>query len=159
MISIQKISIRIIYSIILLFLFSCSNNKSPKEQNEDLSYDFEVLYRYQGEENYKEDKYRKMLSSDTIYFIIESEFQNNFLVINAEDKNIFNGEVRTEPSSGVAEEIKVGCFRGINNITVQIDKGPKINFDIINKEHNIIGIRKKADRVSIVFYKKVPMFD
>lgn len=162
MTSIQRININVLemkYIHILLILVTACNTQNKKETGNRTLYDFEILYRYQGEENYGDDRFRNKLSSDTLYFIVESNFNNDYLVISTKEKDIFKGKVDTEPSSGVANGINVGEIENINNISIAINEGPVINFELIKKENNIIGIRKQENKVSIVFYKKVPVFD
>ena len=145
--------------VLLLFSFSCSFQKNETSKvSVDTIYDFEVLYRFQGEENFNDDKYRYKISPDSLYFIVESEFKNDRIIINSHKKEIFSEIVNTEPSSGIAKEIIIGGFKNGDNITIRINSGQPITFSLLKKEHNIIGIRKAEDKVSILFYKKVPAF-
>jgi len=145
--------------ILLLFSVSCNlRNDENSNATTEITYDFEVLYRFQGEMNNLDDKYRNKISSDSLYFIIESNFRNDTIVIESDKKEVYRGIVNTEPSSGVAEGITIGDIGNIDDLMIRINTGPPINFMLIKKEHNIIGIRKQENKVSILFYKKVPVF-
>lgn len=145
--------------VFLLFSVSCSSyNNEISKTNLDTVYDFEVLYRFQGEENIKDDKYRYKISADSLYLIIESDFKNDSIIIETEKKEIYKGVVNTDPSSGVAKEIIIGGIKNIEDIIIKINSGQPISFALLKKEHNIIGIRKTENKVSILFYKKVPVF-
>jgi len=145
--------------IILISLFSC--NSKHKENNTTSIfelYDFEIFYTYQGLENKINDKYRKRLSSDTLYLIFQSNFSNDFLTIDANNKNVFSGKILTEPSSGIAGDLKIGQIEKIKYLSISINNSPTVQFELINKSHNIIGIEKNENKVSILFYKEVPVF-
>lgn len=144
---------------ILLFSISCSSkiDESRKTSYETV-YDFEVLYRFQGEKNANVDKERYKISSDSLYFIFESHFKNDIVSIGTAKKVFFKGVVNTEPSSGVAKEVITGGLGNGEEILIRINSGQPIAFTLLNKEHNIIGIRKAEEKVSILFYKKVPSF-
>ncbi len=145
--------------LLLLFSVSCSSPKNENSKiNFDSIYDYEVLYRFQGEDNIIDDKYRYKISSDSLYFIVESDFKNDKIIINSNEKEIYSGTVNTELSSGIAKEIIIGGIENGENITITINSGQPITFPLLKKEHNIIGIRKKESKVSILFYKKVPVF-
>jgi hypothetical protein len=148
------------YLLILPFiLFACSfQNIEESKKVIDPIYDFEVLYRHQGEDIVKEDKYRYKISSDSLYCIIESNFNNDTIVIESGKNLIYKGIVNTEPSSGVAKEIIIGDIENMKNLIIRINSGPPINFMLLKKEYNIIGIRKRENKVSVLFYKKVPVF-
>jgi len=146
---------------LLLFLFmACSNPKNEgikKEKN--ISYDYEVLYGYQGKKNFKNDKYRYKISFDTLYILIESGFENDLITITSNKKCVLKEKVSTNHSSGLAKEIKFGNIADLKNICFRINSGPLITIELIKKEHNIIGIRKQKHKISVVFYKKIPLFD
>ncbi|HBH48079.1 MAG TPA: hypothetical protein DDX98_05535, partial [Bacteroidales bacterium] len=66
--------------------------------------------------------------------------------------------VNTEASSGIAQGITIGNIENVKNLIIRINSGPQINFSLIKKDHNIIGITKFKNKVSILFYKKVPIY-
>lgn len=146
--------------LILLFLFACSTGRKEHRINESkgVLYNYEILYKYQGVENKISDIHRYKLSSDTLYFILESFFNNDTVTILSRDLNIFDGQITTEPSTGLAESINVGDIKNLKEISLKINSGPQITFELVNKEHNIIGISKDKDKIEIVFYKEVPAF-
>ena len=47
----------------------------------------------------------------------------------------------------------------INNLLVRLNGSPWIYVETSKKEYNLIGIRKKSEKIQIVFYKEVPVFD
>ena len=143
--------------LVFIFVFAC-NMQSNKKVERDLLYDYEVLYRYQGEENIKDDKYRQKLSPDTLYMIFESEFHNDVLVVYSNSTNVFDDKINTEPSSGLAKELKFH-FKDLSNLSFNINNGPLINIELLRKDHNIVGVRKENKKISVVFYKKVPTFE
>ena len=145
--------------IILLLSVSCNSQKNESfKTNFATIYDFEILYHFQEEENFPDDKYRYLISSDSIYFLIETVFTNDTLIIETEKREIFRGVVNTEPSSGIAAGIVTRRIENIEAITLRINSGQPITFNLLRKEHNIVGIRKTEKKVSILFYKKVPIF-
>jgi hypothetical protein len=145
--------------IILLFSISCrSQVKESSKANYETVYDFEVLYRFQGEKNVNVDKNRYKISSDSLYFILESHFDKDLVSIGTEKKVLFKGIVETEQSSGVAREVIIWGLENGEEVLIRINSGQPIAFKLINKEHNIIGIRKTEEKVSILFYKEVPSF-
>jgi hypothetical protein len=156
-ININTMKLRYIFILLVVFI-SCT---SPKKNNEEIGnrvlYDFEILYRYQLEDNNSNDL-REKLSPDSLYFLIESYFQNDYIEISSVQKDIFKGEVNTESSSGVAHWLSIGNIEDINNLSIEINSGPIINFELVKKENNLIGIRKEENKISIVFYKKAPTF-
>lgn len=162
MISIQRTNIKSIkmkfIPILFLFFIACTAQSNREETKSRVLYDFEILYRYQGEENFANDKLREKLSLDSLYFIIESNFNDDNIEIYTNQKNVFKGKATTEPSTGVARNVKVGNT-GVKDISIAINNGPMITFELIKKENNIIGIRKKKNMVSIIFYKRVPVFE
>ncbi len=162
MISIQRTNIKSIkmkfIPILFVFFIACTAQSNKEETKNKVLYDFEILYRYQGEKNFANDKLREKLSLDSLYFIIESNFKNDNIEIYADQKNVFKGNATTKPSTGVARDVKIGNT-GVKNISIAINNGSIIRFELIKKENNIIGIRKHENMVSIIFYKKVPVFE
>lgn len=141
----------------MFVLNSCFRNTKFK-QDQDISYDFEVLYRYQGEDMHSDSKTRELLSKDTVFLIIESEFLNRKVEILTRERLLFSGRVSTEQSSGVADVLQIEKREIQEEISIQIDNGPIIRFELIEDDHNIIGIRYYENKVSIVFYKGAPSF-
>lgn len=148
---------RLIVLIIFLFINMSCFCQNATAKDTICFYDFEILYGFQGNEIIS-DKYRNRLSPDTLYIIIESGFSSDFISINSDKGRIFEDKVLTEPSSGVAQTILARNNDGIANLSVSINYKPKVTFDLLTKEFNIIGIRKHNNKVIIVFYKKVPVF-
>ena len=144
----------------LLLLLACNNPQNDRIKKEKrISYDYEILYRYQGEENLKDDKYRYKVSPDTLYILLETGFKNDLITINTNKNFDLKETVSTNHSSGLAKEIKLGNITELNNLYFTINSGPLITVELIKKEYNIIGIRKLKHKISVVFYKKVPIFD
>ena len=149
------------YLFVLLFLLSCNGKVDNKSViKKDISYDYEVLYNYEGKENKSDDKYRFKLSSDTLYIILESIFNNDRLMIKTDKIDVFNGTINTNPTTGTCpNNIIVGDINNIKSLFVRINNGPKISIELIRKDHNIIGIRKSDKKVKVIFYKSVPRFE
>jgi len=47
----------------------------------------------------------------------------------------------------------------LNSIYLRVNDGPAICLHIFNKQHNLIGLRKRDNKIQAVFYKKTPVFD
>jgi len=146
-------------NLILFFLIttSCFDNKNSKIVTEK-TYDFEVLYLYQGNERIIDDKYRHKVSNDSLYIIIETGFKESHIILEENGETVFDKIVSTELSQGVADRT-IRDIKNVKNIGVRIDSGPLIFLEIINIDNNIIGINKNYDKIQVVFYKKVPIYE
>jgi hypothetical protein len=111
---------------ITITFFSCSDSGIDKSKSFNINYDYEVLYRFQGEDNIEYDKYRSLISSDSLYFIFESEFRNDSVLLEVDNKLIFEGVVNTEASSGIAQGITIGNIENVKNLIIRINSGPKL---------------------------------
>ncbi len=146
-----------LFIIAITGLLSCSQHKESSKNSIKTYYDYEVLYNYQGKEIYKNDKYRNRLSSDSLYIIVEASFVNDTLEIKSHNKIAIKNIVNTEESSGIAADYVIN--HNINNLDLRINNGPWICIDVSKKEYNIIGIRKESNKIQVIFYKKVPVFE
>ena len=132
-------------------------NKKSEGVSKKKEYNFSIIYDYIHLTE-REDKYRSMCSYDSLYFFIESSFDNDTIQIKAR-KNELIRIVNTDYAIGLAEVIPIGGIEGINEIYFAVNNSPKISFELIDKKMNIIGVSKKGKNIELRFYKRVPMYE
>lgn len=140
---------------IIMFILSCTfENKTM--QNDGIIYNWKILYTYQGLEKNNEDKYRKMILDDSLYFFVEDLFLNDILELKYKNTVILNEKVSTELSTGLSHVFVLK--NNMNNISIRLNNSNWCNIDLIRPDYNLIGIEKDSDLVTIFFYKSVPRY-
>lgn len=155
---------QILIVLLLLIFISCSrsNLHSKQENNQDV-YDFHIMYSHMGVQMDSSDWRLKQLNPNNLYIFLESYFKNDTIYIK-DDKHVIvdNLVVTTEPSQGVAESFIVENIADINHLTLKVNSSPKVSFEIARKDFFIIGIRRgireHKKEITVVFYKKAPVY-
>ncbi len=147
-------------NLILLFILiitSCSDNKNLT-LIKGKTYDFEVLYLYQGDKRVIGDKYRNIVSDDSLYIMIEEGFKESHVILEENGEIVYDKIVNSEQSQGLADWL-IRDIKKMKNVGLRVDAGPLIFLEMIDVEYNIIGISRSQDKIRVVFYKKVPMYE
>jgi len=146
-----------LFAIASISLLSCSQHMETSTNNIKNYYDYEVLYTYQGKNVFENDKYRNRLSWDSLYIIIEESFVSDTLKIKSKNNILINNVIQTKKSTGTAATY---VFKhDMKTINISLNHSPWICIDVSKKEYNIIGIRKSINKIKVLFYKKVPLFE
>ena len=153
------------YLVLILLLplafISCS---SPKQENNQDVYDFHIIYSYQGTQIIDSSWRINRLDRNKLYINLEGWFSNDTISIEDNKHKIADKEVvTTEPSTETASYYEVENIDEIEYLTFKINSSPKVSFEIARKDFFIIGIRKGTrehkKEITVVFYKKAPMYD
>ena len=144
-------------SLLMLLFFSCSNQK--QDSHKDV-YDFHIQYSFQGIQMDESDCQLNCLDPNNLYIILEGWFHNDTIRID-DGKHVIadNLIVTTESSTGVATDFVVKNIAEIDHLTIKVNSSPRVSFEIARKDFFIIGIRKYEKEISVVFYKKAPVYE
>ena len=142
-----------VVSLVMLLFFSCVNTKKENKPK----YNFSIIYDYVHPVE-REDKYRHKFSNDKLHLFFESEFSYDTISIRT-NKDEIKDVIKTEPSSGLAKIIELDNFDKVSTLFFSVNNSSEVSFETIDKNMNLIGVRKRENHIELVFYKRVPIFD
>jgi len=145
----------LIFILILTLILGCTSGLTYRHENK---YDIEINYNYYKEidpyhYNYMDKKYQR---DGNIYLFVESQFKNDTIIINVNNKLKYSDIITTESSTGIAKDYKIENIKNVNNIGISINNGKQAIIEIDTMNLFTIEFRDSTLRINILDH--VPVY-
>ena len=107
-----------------------------------------------------EDWFDTDVDRNVLYVEVEGWFIDDTISISANGKTIVQDSiVQTEPSTETSAEFIIPNIQTIKQLSLKVNSGPTVSFEIARKDFIFVGIRKHEKNIEVVFYKRPPRYD
>ena len=139
---------KIINVFIITLVVSCQTTTTNKQHNS--KYDILISYNYcKNDKTYNREYLdNEYLRDGNLYLIFETNFDNDTLIYKLNREKEKTEIISTEPSTGVAKEIKIENIESINTVGIRINNGKEavleidtMNFFLITFSDTLLKVR------------------
>jgi len=131
--------------LLLCFFYACHNTQ--KEERKSL-YNVSIKYIDDGQ---------CTLNIDTVFLFFEGDFNKDTIDILLNHEIFLREIISTEPSTGLAKEVKIPNASEIASIEIGINMGRLAKVEI-DKGIRILGVGFSLDNLRISVYSKFPRY-
>lgn len=147
----------VVIFIVFLVLSSCRNGIDIKKHSSN--YDILISYNFYkidsaNRRDYLDNKY---LRDGNLYLVFESNFHQDTIDIEVNGKQKLTEIISTDPSTGVARQIKFENINKIKNIGIRINNGKEALLEIDTMNFFMIEFSDKLLKINVP--KSVPFYD
>ncbi|HLN73814.1 MAG: hypothetical protein ACM3O8_14955 [Methylococcaceae bacterium] len=145
--------------IFLLFivLSSCRNGIDTKKYSGN--YDILISYNFYKTDSTNRRDYldNKYLRDGNLYLVFESNFHQDTIFVKVNGKQKVAEIISTDPSTGVARQIKFENINNIKNVGIRINNGKEALLEIDTMNFFLIEFSDKLLKINVP--KSVPFYD